>query len=331
MKKSPEIFASLCDKILAGNSMTVAAKKCGISNASLFRWIAESAEKPDEFSFEWGPFGVNTLAGHIKTANRGALAAIESEIYARVAGTSEAQLEPVFFGGRPQWKEREDIHRNGDANQPPETLELLYGQRDIYQRDESGNRVQLFIRRAPSDALTLALMRAKNPRGGWADNKNVNLQVSGGVQVIGARKPTPPAALAPPIVAEIVEQAIADDDATAEIEAADAELTPDIEAEPVAEPVPDVIEASAPLDPVAVAEADAADHAMPGGDSPLVADLKRRAAAALAKKQTAAAAPSGYVPMALRGEAWKLAAKGATDDDLAEGIGGGGPTRPGEG
>ena len=319
MKKGPEVWIAICDKILAGNSLTVAARACGISTATLFRWLAASAETPEEFTFEWGPFGVATFAQHLKTANRGALAAIESEIYARVAGTSDAQLEPVYFQGRPQFKEREDIIRNGDQNQPPDTLMLLYGQPDIYERDADGERIKLYIRRAPSDALTLALMRAKNPRGGWADTRNVNFAVSGGVQVIGARKPMPPAAIAAPAVAEIVQQAIADDDATAAEEAADAALIPDT-TPPEAEPEPEVAEASAALDPVAVAVADADDGARPGGESQLVADLKAKLAKKLAgnaakPKPTPAATAARYVPLSERGEAWKIAHRDSADQD----------------
>lgn len=323
MKKSPEVMIAILDLIIAGRSMMAAAKACGVSPATWYRWIAGSAETPDEYLVDWGPFGVAPLATHVRTANRGCLAGLESEIFARVAGTSDAQLEPVFFGGRPQWKEREDIIAAGHQNEPPDMLMMLYGQPDIYERDANGQRVQHYIRRAPSDALTLALMRAKLPKSGWGDHKSIDLQVSGGVHVVG-RRPTPPTLPPPPMVDQIIEQVIEEEVTTASEEEADAQLSPSIEP-PHEEAEPEVAEISSTLDPTSVGEADMADGT---AEPPIVADLKKKLAETLAKaaakaKTAPAAAPTAarYIPMSERGLGHMYAKRDGTDETEGVGLG----------
>jgi integrase len=44
---------------------------------------------------------------------------------------------------KPQWKLRRDILRKGDRDADPDELEVLYGQRDIFERDAAGNRIPL--------------------------------------------------------------------------------------------------------------------------------------------------------------------------------------------
>jgi hypothetical protein len=180
-KKNTETFVELCDLLCVQPFYTSAANILGVDQSTIFRWIQASQRNPEAYTFEW----MDCLAPlhiHIRSACRVNAHVIESQ--ARKMAL-EGFEEPVFFQGRPQWKEREDL-----VGVPDDELELFYGVKDRWERDANGNRVQLTVRHKPSDALVLKILAAAFPR---VYGTNISHEVShtGGVMVIGARDAKP--------------------------------------------------------------------------------------------------------------------------------------------
>jgi hypothetical protein len=272
-KRSPELLTALADTVLGDPSLTHAAKANGVHPATLFRFIKESNENPDAYIIE---FMGETVPFHraLQLANRAAIALVESELISR---SVHGGREKIYFQGRPQWVEREDIP--SDITDP-EILQMLYGQPDRWLRKENPitgemERVQLEMRRAPSDASVLAVLKAKSPKGGWTDTRNVNLQVGGGVMVIGKQSPTPlpePIKMVEHVAAEIVQEAIEDE--TVHADQDDTPPQPSLADEEADDPVEMLGDA-----PEMQPEATPAQPAEPAdGLTPLQRDLKARLA-----------------------------------------------------
>src|SRR5262249_14751630 len=153
---------------------------------------------------------------HVKSAVKLSVLAVEAR--AREIALNGWQ-EPIFFQGRPQWKEREDIVAAGHQGLDADMLEFFYGQRDIYERDERGNRIQLTVTHRPSANDLQLVLKAHLPKL-YGDHKTVDINHGGGVLVVGSKAPAPipgPAVTSsaalppPPAVAErVVEAAVAE-------------------------------------------------------------------------------------------------------------------------
>jgi len=187
MKKSVEAFTTIVDTIVnEGASLNRAARSAGISVATLFRWLGSSAEHPNDWLFEWGDFGIAPLHVHVKNANRICDALLQGEaVRLSLNGFERTQV----FQGRVQYEERLDIPPDMSADE----IEVCFGQRDRYKRDEMGNMIPLKIAEAPNPQLMAAVLRAL---GGdqWADKRSVDVKVhSPGVTVIRPQPRLPPA------------------------------------------------------------------------------------------------------------------------------------------
>lgn len=202
MKKSEQTFVELCDLLCVQPFYTSAANILGVEPSTIFRWLQASQRNPDAYSFEWSDC-IAPLHVHVRSAMRINAHLIESQ--ARKMAL-EGFEEPVFFQGRPQWKEREDL-----VGVPDDELECIWGVKDRWERDANGNRVQLTVRHKPSDALVLKILAAAFPKV-YGTNIEHNVNHSGGVMVIGASKEAKPVveAKALPAPAEDRLQAIRD-------------------------------------------------------------------------------------------------------------------------
>jgi hypothetical protein len=204
MKKSPETFQQICDAVVnEGASLSRAAAIAGLNPASLFRWLGSSAENPNDWLHEWGDFGIAPFHIHVKNANRICVALLQGEaVRMSLKGFERTQV----FQGRVQYEERLDIPPDLDAD----TMELLYGVRDRYKRDEVGNMIPLKIAEAPNPQLMAAVLRALGGQQ-WADKRSVDVKVtqSPGVTRIGPMPP-PQHQLSPPTASAYVDEPVDD-------------------------------------------------------------------------------------------------------------------------
>jgi hypothetical protein len=212
MKVTTENLIALCDALASNPTYASAARKIGVNERTVWRWLKASAAGAPEFVFEYLDETL-PLHLHVKTAIKQSVLAVEAR--ARDIGLN-GWAEPVFFQGRPQFKEREDIVAAGHAELSPDDLEFLYGQRDTFERDSKGNRIQLTVMHRPSANDLALVLKAHLPKL-YGDHKTVDVNHGGGVLVVGSRAPAPipapvatPAALPPPKVAAAVVEAIAE-------------------------------------------------------------------------------------------------------------------------
>lgn len=201
MKISPELLTELCDALASGCvTYAAAARRVGVSVKTVFRWLKSSSQMDPRFKFEY--LGEKMfLHEAIKLSIK--LSVMEAEATARRIAV-QGWTEHVHFQGRPQFKEREDIIRNGDQDLPADELELRYGQRDVYERDADGNRIPLTITHRPSSQDLALVLRAHLPQL-FGDKREININHGGGVLVMSRSGNIPPA---PPPATQITGQAV---------------------------------------------------------------------------------------------------------------------------
>jgi hypothetical protein len=181
MKKSVTLLTQICDLIASGVlSQAEAARRCDVSIASYWSWIAQSQKgNPDfviTFCEEQMPFHDAVRLAR-KIAHQDILGRFETRVH---GGT----LEPVFFQGRPQWKEREDL-----AGIDDDTVAML-GFPDRWERDANGNRVQLMIRHEPAIAGVVKFLESNFRQYQQRSELKIDQKVNLGVSVV-SRKPKP--------------------------------------------------------------------------------------------------------------------------------------------
>jgi hypothetical protein len=234
MKLSKEKMIQACDLMLEGKSMARIAKIIGIAESTLWRWWSESQEPEHmlRYTFPWGAWGEATFYQHLESAASGSIKSLGSEAVSRGRGMSETQFSDRFFQGRPVYKVRDDIIIAGMENATPDELELCFGTRCIYEIDEAtGKIVREQERTAPSDAMVLAVLRAKDKAGNWNEQKSLNMDVQhGGVLVIEESEPKKQL---PPPVQQVIEHVGAEE--VVEEEPAPPPMPPEMAADPDAD------------------------------------------------------------------------------------------------
>ena len=193
-KQSHETMIALCEALVNYPVHGQACDIAGITTRTMYRWM-DTPETDPTFVFEWHGKTAH-LAAHIKTAMR--LNAIQIEAFARKMCTEEGGFEEVLTGkdGRICYKEREDIILAGDADLDKETLMMLYGQPDIYERDEAGRRIPIKIKRAPPAPLMNKMLSAHFPKL-YGDHSSVSVSGNSGVMIVGSKKPPRPVDVTP--------------------------------------------------------------------------------------------------------------------------------------
>ena len=137
MKANPDKLIALCDALASTPTYASAARRIGVAERTIWRWLKASAAGEPDFVFEY--MGERApLHLHVKTSIK--LSVLAVELMAREIALN-GWREPVFFQGQPQYRVREDIVRDGNQDMGPDDLELFYGVRDIYERDAEGNRI----------------------------------------------------------------------------------------------------------------------------------------------------------------------------------------------
>jgi hypothetical protein len=197
MKRTAETLIAICDKIAAGTlSQANAARSCGVSESSYWFWIAQSQKgEPGFFVTYCG----EEMPFHqaIGLARKIALQDIEGRFLERA---HVGHLEPVFYQGRPQWKEREDL-----AGLDDETIAML-GHPDRYERDQFGNRIQLTIRHAPPVAAVIKVLESHMPRLYGQKSEVVNINRNSGVTTVEHRIAKLPAPAPVQVIGDQTEQ-----------------------------------------------------------------------------------------------------------------------------
>jgi hypothetical protein len=199
MRKNSETFQELADTLCSVACYSTAARRIGVSAASVFRWMSDSKraehDKSDEFRFEWGG-EVDYLHRHCGRAVRIQVAAVEG--FARHRALT-GHDEPVFYQGRPSFRVRSDILRNGDQNADADTLDILYGVRTPYELDSQGRPIQEVMHHAPSDGLVKLVLAAHLPKVYGTKIDQVVTHQGGVVHLHSAPRPAPVAAPVEPV------------------------------------------------------------------------------------------------------------------------------------
>jgi hypothetical protein len=188
MKLSKELLSDILDRVVVRPALAPAARSVGINPATLFRYIQRSDAGDPEFILTWADYE-DQFANHLKLAAKMNIAILESQVRETV---SEGFQERVVFQGKAMFEQDERC-----VGEDPALWDILGYPADGLKRDEYGNLVPLYIRRAPSSQVLLRVLSAhlKNYR----DTTTQNVNVAGGVVVIpGKSNPNEPRRVAGP-------------------------------------------------------------------------------------------------------------------------------------
>src|SRR5665213_2443008 len=154
-KFTSEIAVSICEFLTSHSVVLDACRAHGVSNSSFWVWIARSRKEPPDqmFTFTWlemeGPFWQ-----HVQNAKRLYANSLLDTVTERARHGSE---RAVIYQGQEMFAIRRDIPPDLTD---PDVLEILYDQRDRYQRDANGHLVPLTEHVDPPVALSLAVLAA---------------------------------------------------------------------------------------------------------------------------------------------------------------------------
>ncbi len=173
-KRSPETFRDLCDVLVERPFYAAAARKLGLSVPTILRWIYESQQRPDEYTFEWQGH-VGPLDQHIVTAMRLSAHLLESKArHDSIHGTEQV----VIYQGAIQY----EIDPTLIGKDLDECL-FLTGYADRYKRDANRACLPLRVITPPSDAMRIHMLKAFFPAV-HGDKSEVNVNHGGSVRVL---------------------------------------------------------------------------------------------------------------------------------------------------
>jgi hypothetical protein len=147
--------------------------------------MAGRPDRVERFRFEWGG-SVDWFHEHYKTARRRSVVLLEAHLRDTVL---VGQRRQVIHDGKLCLAFRDDISP-ADRDLDPDTLELLYGVRDPYQRDELGRLVPLTILEPAPAHLSIRAAAALMPSL-WGERKSIDVAIGGGVLVVDGRSTQP--------------------------------------------------------------------------------------------------------------------------------------------
>jgi hypothetical protein len=176
-KATAETFITLCDALVADPGIANACRVARIGESTYWRWIAECAQDPTKHVFEFGEYGAMNFAQAVHLTQKIAVAILHAEAL-RKARHGNKRIKT--FQGKVMYQERLDI----PPDLTPDEMEICYGVRDRYTRDDDGNLIPLMEWEPPSDAIILGVLQ-KLGGSAWRDTKDVNVKMSGGVMVVG--------------------------------------------------------------------------------------------------------------------------------------------------
>jgi len=190
-KFTPELAVSICDFLCEHSVMKDAARANGISNSTMWEWISKSRKDPPELPpFEW----MNMVAQfwqHIGNAKRIAANHLLDVMTERARTGS---FRKIIYQGREQFKIRTDIPPDITD---PDVLEMLYGQRDRYERDDNGHLVHLTEYVEPPVNLQLAVAAANFQAYQPHSSQSIEVVQRGdsGVRIVGGPPKAEPVAI----------------------------------------------------------------------------------------------------------------------------------------
>lgn len=180
-------YLALAEAFSAGATIEQACEVAQIGISTWWRWVAECAKDPNAHTFEYPGYGTMSVVDARHLGEKKFLASTHDE-YLREGRYGRKRKK--YFQGEQVWAK--DPVLCADALDP-ELWAMLHPGRpitDVYLRDpETGGLVQLEEWEPASDAKQLSILKALGGPA-WRDQKDVNVNVSGGVRVIGQPKPT---------------------------------------------------------------------------------------------------------------------------------------------
>jgi hypothetical protein len=190
--KSKETLQAIVQNIAGGMlCYTDAARAAGASPASFWRWMKQSATGDAEFIVDFMDEKMQ-FAEAVKNARKIALLDIAGRFESRMLNGTD---EPVFFQGKPQYKERPECIGLAD-----DVVRLL-GYEHRWMVDADGSPIPLTIHHEPPIAGVIKILESHfqiyRPR----SEVNVNQRLSGGVTVVDRKAkplPAPVVQIAPP-------------------------------------------------------------------------------------------------------------------------------------
>jgi hypothetical protein len=183
MKKSQETFRILADSICSSPSYANAARRAGISESSLWSWIAASQRGEPGFTLD-EYVGEQDMPLHecLKIARKMAMMAVVQNLEHRALN---GHTEQSYYKGQPQYELDPALLSWSDE-------ELRALGMDRYKRDANGNLIPVLLKFQPPVALALAVASAHWPKlYGARSEVNVNVKGSLGVTTVDKRKPKP--------------------------------------------------------------------------------------------------------------------------------------------
>ncbi|WP_426438561.1 hypothetical protein [Bradyrhizobium genosp. P] len=172
---SEDKLIEICEQVAGGElAISLAAEKVGVKRRTLFNWLEASKAGTDErLNIRWPGDDLVPFHRCLSLARDMAALDIRGEFERRCLKGTE---EPVYFQGRPQWKEREDLVGLDDW-----LVEML-GYPDRWERDKFGRRVQLTIRHAPATAAVIKYLESRFSDE-YRSTVNQNVNVGGGLNI----------------------------------------------------------------------------------------------------------------------------------------------------
>ncbi|MGY3584335.1 hypothetical protein ACVIGB_006607 [Bradyrhizobium sp. USDA 4341] len=300
MLVSEEKLVEIAEAVAAGQlAISRAAIQCGVARRTVFNWLQLSQAGDERFLIRWP--GDQPIAWHRALNMARNMAALDTR------GQFERRClvgheEPIFFQGRPQWKEREDLVGLSD-----ELVEML-GYPDRWERDKFGRRVQLTVRHAPPVAAVVKFLESRFPDE-YRPRSDQNINVNGGlnvgvmsvpVQPLPAKADGPPP-VPPPPRRPMVSAPIAEPDArSTSVEAEFTEVEPEpspmaaVGTEPIADPVDDAFQPAKPTAPEVVIRTSPPPEYVPSASAGM-SDLQRDLLARLRGDPIQRSAPIGPI------------------------------------
>ena len=173
MRKTHENLRIVLDNLVIDPNVSNAARKIGCSTMTLYRWLKLSRDGTPEFqNLEWCQ-EVGSFHQFFEYAVRAQINSIEQTAKSHALGFDEV----VTFQGRVSYEIDPKLVGESDD---PDVLEMLFGVRDKFLRDENGAVIPLTVRRKPSDALVIKMLSShKSEIYGEKSRVDINMRVGG--------------------------------------------------------------------------------------------------------------------------------------------------------
>jgi hypothetical protein len=184
VKRGSEIYNAICESLTQSPKFSVACRKVGISEKTLYQWLGKSQQGDPSFVFDYLDAATPLHVAVKQAQARYVIAFVQDSEHDARFGT----YKQTYFKGQPCWQQ--DPKFLSWTDDQLQQLGL-----DRYLRDENGELVPVMEWHPPSAQLRLAALAARQPKlYGTKITHDVNQRVNLGVHVVPTQpKPLPPA------------------------------------------------------------------------------------------------------------------------------------------